>query len=201
MTTSRSYTEAEIEALFPRQQTFAGLDLYKIGQMVLEDTIGYLMGEVFPSPKRREVGLVPSVPSIGGFISNLKYAGRYHEVWDQPEEFIGCYLGFGLDQYLLAYNAARMARAVARTGKISHLIPASRVRNPVGSAVGKDGQPGDLRWGDFGTTEKVFGGAVILGTGKSQVMVGLNGLKWPQDFGGSAIIAGVLVPLLEEATS
>jgi len=188
-------------ASFPTDLTAHGVDVAGVVRIIQYEGPEYLRRQGIKGMKAFRPG-----DSVGVFVSNPKFAGKYSEVAHDPRLLTGCLIVHGPNGLTLAYDAMRAARAVAREGLNLHQITV--LRNPVGSAVARPGTDTDVdtepdwQWGDLDLSDydddpdAVGAGCVILGEGPSQIIIGVAGYTSEQCFGAAAYYAGILVPML-----
>lgn len=142
-----------------------------------------LLKDVIPVWQEEEFLENPGI-SWGGFVANAAYAGRYHELPDDPYEMTGQIFGDGPLWVAYALNAIRKGRVLARHSRAyrsSLALKNAKVTpdHPVESAV----RHGDYRWGDF-----LHGGAEIVGEGPEQRLWSVSAFLEGEDRGIAALL-------------
>jgi hypothetical protein len=122
-------------------------------------------------------GCARSTPSFGLVALSPKFAGQYSSVWSSPSQLMegGMVLGWGPEWRRYVANALRKCRAVAREGLDSLYIAnhePSRFRDP----VEEFDDNGEFLDGDF-----PWGGAVTMGSGPEEYIVGVSSLTQEED--------------------
>jgi hypothetical protein len=193
-----------LQRLPTEHTTPQGVPLHEVANAV-HDELQYISGRAVCGIQLLE-RRVERVNMCGIVIADTRFAGRYYDAAGDPEKLCGCIIGdlrLGLDALRKLDPLARASRYLTQDQapqfRTSGELPLRMLRNPVGSAVTPEGEDGDFRWGDFGTEEKgVHNGAVIVGTGEDQVMVGVSLYRGWQDIGVSAVIAELGSGLISE---
>ena len=130
----------------------------------------FLQGAI---PHWQSSGLLQRGDSFGLAIANRKYASNFRAVWNNPEELVGCVLGWGPERSRYIANAMRMMRAAARLGQNTlEIVESSR------SSLFRDvveSQPNDKTslypWGDYPR-----GGAAFSDDEDTAWLVSVDGL-------------------------
>ena len=124
----------------------------------------------------KSTGLVKQDHSFGLVVAGPGRGGKYHDVWDQPQLLIagGLVIGWGTGKRRHGANALCMMRIAAREG-IDTLEIADNTPEKFRLNRYKTGNTPFI-WGDF-----PHGGAVLVGNGVCQLLVGVCGLTPPVD--------------------
>jgi hypothetical protein len=131
-------------------------------------------------------GFIPS-HSFGCVVANPAYAGRYYNIWDNPEQlFSGALvLGWGPESTYCVADSIRKIRVTARTGLSSWDVQYHHrglIANEVLPAV----EDASCPWGDL-----PLSGALLYRTGADQRLIGTGGLSGAEDELISLLVGGL----------
>ena len=138
-------------------------------------------------PAWQDAGLIKPNTSFGLVVAGAHLAGDYAAAWDDPASLMsgGIALGWGKAWRKYAANALRKCRAAARESRstLDLATNAPQLFRDVVESVGPNTAEPYL-WGDF-----PHGGAVLLGKGKEQLLVGVSS-RTPEEDHFLAMMAG-----------
>ncbi len=155
----------------PKAYTFEGVDFADEVERVARVMVIGLQNEK----------LIKNNESFGLMVANPLYAGRFHQIWNDPTQLAGFAIGWGPEAKRYQLNALRKIRASARTSCDTLFLKYDVTRgrdygNRFQNTVNSQESDGTMLWGDYG-----HGGACFAGEDQQQWLVGVSSLEEAED--------------------